>query len=145
MGKHAASSMPNSAAADRLVVTAKTCWPMVDSVTPPAISHARARWALVSVSSVVKVFEQTTRSVVSGLRSRTTTSRSWGSTFEIKCVLSLADVCFSARHTMRGPRSEPPMPILMTSVKGFPVAPICLPECTASVTACMRINVSLTS
>ena len=49
-----------------------------------ASTHSRAVWALVSVSSVVNVFEQMMNSVSSGFRSRVASTKSVPSTFETK-------------------------------------------------------------
>ena len=48
----------------------------------PASSQSRAVRAFVSVSIVVKVFETTTKGVVSGSRSRVASAKSAPSTFE---------------------------------------------------------------
>ncbi len=65
-------SMPNSATPFALVETATKCLATAPSpaVGPsPRSSQSRAAAALVRVSSVVKVFELTTNSVVVGSRS----------------------------------------------------------------------------
>jgi len=50
----------------------------------PASDHSRAVWALVIVSSVVKVFEEITNRVSSGSRSRVSSAKSVPSTLETK-------------------------------------------------------------
>ena len=78
-------SMPNSATPSALVETATKCFAIADSSPPsPASAHSRAVWALVIVSSVVKVFEQTMNSVSAGSRSRVASTKSVPSTLETK-------------------------------------------------------------
>ena len=61
-------SMPNSATSSALVETATKCLATAASSPPsPASDHSRAVCALVIVSSVVKVFEETTNSVSLGV------------------------------------------------------------------------------
>ena len=82
----------------------RTCWPYRCRTSPPlprwsrprqnvwrrpfrrrprpARNQSRAVWALVIVSSVVKVFEETMNSVSAGSRSRTASAKSVPSTFE---------------------------------------------------------------
>ena len=57
-----------------------------DRLSAPSLSsaHFRAVWALVIVSSVVKVFEETMKSVSSGSRSRVFSAKSVPSTLETK-------------------------------------------------------------
>ena len=68
-------------------------------------------------SSVVKVFDATMTSVVAGSSPRSVSARCAPSTFETKCTRGPSWSGDSARTAMAGPRSEPPMPMLMTSVK----------------------------
>ena len=78
--------MPNSATSSALVDTATKCLATAAS-SPPARQRpaSRARcWALVIVSSVVNVFEETMNSVSAGSRSRVASARSVPSTFETK-------------------------------------------------------------
>jgi hypothetical protein len=77
-------SMPNSATASVLVETATKCLATAESSPSAASSQSRATVALVSVSSVVKVLEQTTNSVVAGSRSRVFSKKSVGSMLETK-------------------------------------------------------------
>ncbi len=56
----------------------------------PASDQARAVWALVIVSSVVKVFEETMNSVSAGSRSRVASAKSVPSTLETKRNVMLA-------------------------------------------------------
>ena len=87
--------MPKSATLSSAVETATKWWATASvfdasapSIAPdasrPAHSQSRARRALVSVSSVVKVFEATMNSVVSGSRSAVFCAMSVGSMFETK-------------------------------------------------------------
>ena len=78
-----AVSMPNFATSAALVDTATKCLATdVSSPPKPASDQARAVWALVMVSSVVKVFEETMNSVSAGSRSRTASAKSVPSTLE---------------------------------------------------------------
>ena len=80
-----AVSMPNSATLAALVETATKCLATAFSSPPrPASDQSRAVWALVIVSSVVKVFEETMNSVSAGSRSRTASAKSVPSTLETK-------------------------------------------------------------
>ncbi len=77
-------SMPNAATASALVETA-TKWRATASSEPSAPTiQSRAVAALVIVSSVVKVFEETTKSVSAGSRSRVASAKSVPSTLETK-------------------------------------------------------------
>ena len=84
--------------------------------------QARAVAALVIVSMVVKVFEATRNSVRAGSSRRQRVADvgavDVGDEVEARAVLPWA----RARDAIRGPRSEPPMPILTTSVN-LPPAP----------------------
>ena len=78
-------SMPNSATPAALVETATKCLATAASSPPsPARDHSRAVRALVIVSSVVKVFEEITKSVSAGSRSRVFSAKSVPSTLETK-------------------------------------------------------------
>ncbi len=78
-------SMPNSETSSALVETATKCLATAASSPPsPASDHSRAVWALVIVSSVVKVFEEMTNSVSAGSRSRVASTKSVPSTLETK-------------------------------------------------------------
>ncbi|MDT4835090.1 hypothetical protein FQZ97_687460 [compost metagenome] len=85
---------------------------------PPDCSYQRlAESAFVIVSAVVKVLEATRNSVCSGARPFSTPASSWPSTFETKWKrLPGATNSASASTAICGPRSEPPMPMLTTSV-----------------------------
>ena len=74
-----ASSMPNALTSLAFVDTATKCLATADSSPSPSTSHCRAARALVSVSSVVKVLEETMNSVVAGSRSRSASTMSVGS------------------------------------------------------------------
>ena len=78
-------SIPNVATASRFVETATKCLATAVSSAPSApSSQVRAVSALVIVSSVVNVFEQTMKSVRSGSRSRVASAKAVASTFETK-------------------------------------------------------------
>ncbi len=79
-----AVSMPKSATCSALVDTATKCLATAASSPSAARHQRRAVRALVSVSSVVKVFEQTTKSVSAGSRSRVASAKSVASTLETK-------------------------------------------------------------
>ena len=78
-----AVSIPNAATSSALVETATKCFATAASSPPrPASDHSRAVRALVIVSSVVNVFEETTNRVSSGSRSRVDSTKSVPSTLE---------------------------------------------------------------
>ena len=77
-------SMPNSATRSALVDTATKCLAMADSSPSWSITQARADLALVSVSSVPKVLDDTMKSVSSADRSRVASAKSVESTLETK-------------------------------------------------------------
>ncbi len=76
--------MPNSATPSALVETATKCFAIAASSPSALSSHSRAVRALVIVSRVVKVFEQTMNSVSAGSRSRVASAKSVPSTLETK-------------------------------------------------------------
>ena len=76
-----AVSMPNSATAAALVETATKCFATASAPSASTI-QLRAERALVRVSSVVKVFDETTNSVSAGSRPRRFDARSAPSTFD---------------------------------------------------------------
>ena len=80
-----AVSMPKADTRSAFVETATKCFATALASPPsPASDHSRALSALVRVSSVVKVFDETTKSVSAGSRSRVASTRSIPSTFETK-------------------------------------------------------------
>ena len=82
-------SMPNFATSSALVDTATKCFALAVASPSNALRiHFRAVWALVIVSSVVKVLLQTMKSVSSGSRSRVFSWKSLASTFETKRTVS---------------------------------------------------------
>ena len=77
--------MPNFDTSAAFVETATKCFATDFSSPPiPASDQARAVWALVMVSRVVKVFEETMKSVSAGSRSRTVSAKSVPSMLETK-------------------------------------------------------------
>ena len=77
-------AMPKCLTPASLVETATKCFATdLSSPSWPTL-QSRAACALVSVSSVVKVFEQTMKSVSAASRSRVASTRSVGSTLETK-------------------------------------------------------------
>ena len=76
-----AGSIPNSATRPPFVDTATKCLATASSPRA-AVSQARAERALVSVSTVPNVFEDTTNRVSAGSRSRVASHTSVPSTFD---------------------------------------------------------------
>ena len=80
-----AVSMPNSDTFAAFVETATKCLATALASPPrPLSDQSRALWALVIVSSVVKVFDETMKSVSAGSRSRVASAKSVPSTLETK-------------------------------------------------------------
>ena len=137
--------MPNSATLSSWVETAAKWSPTAASPTPCAI-QARAVLALVIVSSVVKVFDETMNKVRDGSSPRSVSPMSAPSTFETKWLRNCGGAKgASARAAMAGPRSEPPMPMLMTSVIGWPSAPRTRPSRTSAAKLSIFSRVPMTS
>ena len=76
--------MPNFATSAAFVDTATKCLATADSSPSAASSHSRALCALVSVSSVVNVFDETMNSVSAGSRSWVHSQKSVPSTLLTK-------------------------------------------------------------
>ena len=83
-----AVSMPKLATASAFVETATKCRATAASSPRPAMHHARAVWALVSVSSVLNVLDEMMNSVSAGSRSRVASAKSLLSTFETNRIVS---------------------------------------------------------
>ena len=131
--------MPKAAAGFRLVVTPTKC--AARSVPPWASNQSRAACALAMVSCVVKVLLATMKSVRRASRPRSTASMSCPSTLLTKCTRGpLWASGSSAATAMRGPRSEPPMPMFTTSVM-----PLRVVSRTSSAKASMASRVACTS
>ena len=79
--------MPNAATSSAFVLTATKCWATASSPSS-AVSHARAVRALVSVSIVVNVFDDTMNSVSAGSSPSSAAAMSAPSTLETKRTLS---------------------------------------------------------
>ena len=77
-------SIPNSETPSALVETATKCFAIADSSPSSRRAHSRAVCALVIVSSVVNVFDETMNSVWAGSRSRVASAKSVPSTLETK-------------------------------------------------------------
>ena len=77
-------SMPNFVTSSAFVETATKCFAIAESSPSVPSDHSRADCALVIVSSVVNVFEDTMKSVSSGARPRVASTKSVESTFETK-------------------------------------------------------------
>ena len=82
-----ASSMPNAATSLAFVDTATKCLATAFSSPSPSTSHCRATLALVSVSSVVNVLDETMTSVDAGSRSRSASETSVGSMLETNRIV----------------------------------------------------------
>src|SRR6478736_102170 len=149
--------MPNAATLSSAVDTATKCLATapvrassVSSIAPaatsPRHSQSRASRALVSVSSVPKVLDATTNSVVVGSRSLVFSAMSVGSMFDTNrtsrpsCTYGLRASC-----ARTGPRSEPPMPMFTTVATRSPVTPVHSPERTLSANAATFASTSCTS
>ena len=130
--------MPKAAVLSVAVEIAANC--AAGSATFAAI-QARTVCAFVIVSIVVKVFEATITSVVSGSSPESTSCACAPSTFEMKCSRGPSAKEAQAIAAITGPRSEPPMPILTTSVMR-PPCPVNRPVRTSSAKACIRPKVS---
>src|SRR5690348_9095012 len=85
--------IPNLVTASALVDTATKCLAIEVSLPPKASSvQTRAVCAFVIVSSVVKVLEQTIKSVSEGSRPRTDSTKSVPSTLETKRSASIGSL-----------------------------------------------------
>jgi hypothetical protein len=128
--------MPKARAASTLVVSARSgarC-----RCRPAASNQRLAERALVIVSVVVKVLEATRNSVLFRRQARSTAASSWPSTLETKWKRLPGAANSSASTAICGPRSEPPMPMLTTSVMAASAR-------TCSAYASMASSVSCTS
>src|SRR5882724_9718280 len=117
-----AGSMPNFRTSAAAVETATKCLATARS-SPSALTHqARAVRAFVSVSIVVNVLDDTTKSVSAGSRSRVDATKSAPSTLDTKRrTRRRSPYQRSASAAIAGPRSEPPIPMLTTFRIGRPV------------------------
>ena len=79
-------SIPKPETSSALVESATKCLATAASSDSAVSDHSRADLALVIVSSVVKVFEATTKSVSAGSRSRVFSTKSVASTLETKRI-----------------------------------------------------------
>ena len=80
--------MPKAATSSALVDTATKWWRTASASPRASTSHSRAERALVSVSIVVKVFEETMNSVSAASRPVTASAMSLPSTFDTKRTFS---------------------------------------------------------
>src|SRR5579864_5510006 len=116
-------SIPNPATFSALVDTA-TKWWATEASPNAAVTHARADPALVSVSTVVNVLDDTMNRVSAGSRSAVASQKSLPSTFDTNRTVSGRSVKDrSASYAIAGPRSDPPIPMLMMLRIRLPVAP----------------------
>ncbi len=140
-----AVSMPKAATCSALVDTATKWWGTASSPSA-STTHARAVRALVSVSRVVKVFEEMMKSVRAGSMPVVASRMASPLTFETKAnEISGSAKSASARWAMAGPRSEPPIPMLTTWRMRSPVAPVHAPERTRVARSAIRSSTSWTS
>ncbi|CAB4367630.1 unannotated protein [freshwater metagenome] len=102
--------------------------------------HSRARSALCIVSRVVNVLDEMTNKVDSGFAPRNASSRSAASTFETNLTSGPLPNARSAFTTIAGPRSLPPIPILMTVANCCFVDPQSAPLRMSSANFCARTN-----
>ena len=140
-----AGSIPNLRTSASAVETATKCLVTARS-SPSARTHQRrAVCAFVSVSSVVNVFEATTKSVSAGSRSRVDSTKSAPSTLDTKRSVSRRSAYQrSASVAMAGPRSEPPIPRLTTLRMARPVKPVHAPLRTRPAKSAIRSSTAWT-
>ena len=112
--------IPNSFVALRLVDNATMLLLISLSVSSDK-SQSFAVLALVIVSIVVNVFEAIRINVLFGFKPNVVSIKSLPSTLEIKCKLGPSfEKAFNALTLITGPKSDPPIPILITSVNDSP-------------------------
>ena len=139
-------SIPNSLTFSSFVDTATKCLATAASSRNPSRSHARAVEAFVSVSSVVNVFDETMNSVSAGSRPRVASQMSVPSTFDTnRKSISHRLKFFRASYAIAGPRSDPPMPMLITVRIRCPVNPLHEPSRTASENDAIFVSTACTS
>jgi hypothetical protein len=141
-----AVSMPNPATSLALVDSATKCRATASlPARSLSSSQLRAERALVRVSWVVNVLDATMNSVRSGSRSATVSARWVPSTLDTKWArIPGFQYGLSASVTITGPRSEPPIPMLTTSVIDLPVWPFHAPLRTRSVKSRIFASTALT-
>ena len=104
----------------RLVDNATMLWLISLSVSSVK-SQSFAVFALVMVSIVVNVFEAMRINVLFGSNPYVVSKKSLPSTFEIKCKLGPSfEKALSAFTLITGPKSDPPIPMLIISVNDCP-------------------------
>src|SRR5262249_54202500 len=125
-------SIPNLDTSAAFVETATKCLAIDLGSSPrPLSSHARAEWALVIVSSVVKVLEETMNIVSAGSRSRTASTRSVPSTLETNRKVIAARVLVLGRLVCHdGARARPADPDIdsFTNAPAGVAAPLAAPN-----------------
>ena len=114
------SSTPNSLAAGIFAVTANSAlaiWPLVQLLS---LSQFTTALAFMVVSRVVNDFETIMTRVLFGWARSRIRASSAVSILAKKCMriprLSIPGTCANASIAKRGPKSEPPIPMWMTSV-----------------------------
>ena len=112
--------IPNSFVALRLVDNA-TMLLLISLSVSLVKSQFFAVLAFVIVSIVVNVFEAIRINVLFGSSPDVVSRKSLPSTFEIKCKLGPSfDKALNAFTLITGPKSDPPIPMLITSVNDCP-------------------------
>ena len=145
-GKTLSSATPKLIAPFLLLVIAMKCFSIATGASEASKSHFFAIAAFSAVSGVLNDFEATIKIVVSGLSSLITSSKCEGSTFDTKCKFCSPTLKSSkASHTSRGPRSEPPIPMLTMSLIFLPLNPFHFPEWIRLTIISIRWRQSLTS
>ena len=113
-----------------------------------ANNHDNAVLALDKVSTVPKDLDEIINSVVSAFKRLSKLSSWLPSIFETKCTMvSVSAHSSSAVAAIKGPKSEPPTPILTTSVIALPENPRQLPlriRCDNRATCAKLLWTSLT-
>ena len=126
--------------------TATKCFATAASSCSLDSSQSRAVRALVRVSRVVNVLLLTMNSVSAGSRSIVASRMSTPSTFDTnRNVRARSEYWRRASVAIAGPRSEPPMPMLITFRIGFPVNPVHSLSRTRIANAAIRSRTSWTS
>jgi hypothetical protein len=133
--------MPKAPAAARLVVRPMKWRPMSSPAPPSASNQRRAEWALVMVSTVVKVLDAIRNTVLRGCRRFRQAASSWPSTLLTKCRrLPESANASSASTAICGPRSEPPMPMFTTSVMAGSARRVSAKSSIASSVLCTSLS-----
>ena len=138
--------MPKARAPAALVDTATKCLATALSSPSACNSQARATSALLIVSCVVNVLDETTNSVSAASRSCVASVKAAPWTLETKRKRRLRSLYGrNARCAISGPRYDPPMPILTMLRMRLPVCPFQTPVRTRVAESAMRASTACTS